>query len=302
MLNEIWQNWANKRFRFDTVKTLSQRDILVFMCSQGYLSLVLILITFVAGINYANNLILGFCFLISAVLCISFYITFKQLHGLHLQISTLEVGQVGQNVEVILYVQQASNQHRFLWIESENTQQKLWLNQSKDKVILSFNVDERGKFYLPKIKIISVYPLGLVRAWTYLYPENYIWIAPKSRLHQNESKQLQCAFEQDVDEFRELRDFQIGDSLQAVSWKQAARGQGLYIKVFEQHEDQHSIQIIYEHMPANSHEDKLSLMMGLVEQCEQLQCAYSMLLPKASLEKGMGQQQLLDAKLLLAQA
>jgi hypothetical protein len=43
------------------------------------------LITFIAGINYANNLILGFCFLISAILCISFYLTFKQLHGFKIE-------------------------------------------------------------------------------------------------------------------------------------------------------------------------------------------------------------------------
>src|SRR5690606_40156381 len=65
-------------------KQFSQRDILVFIYRQGYLYLILILITFIAGVNYANNLILGFCFLISAILCISFYLTFKQLHGLQI--------------------------------------------------------------------------------------------------------------------------------------------------------------------------------------------------------------------------
>lgn len=302
MLKSFWQNWANKRFRFEHSKKLSQKDILVFIYQQGYLYLVLILLTFVAGINYANNLILGFCFLISAVLCISFYLTFKQLHGLEVEISTNEVGQAGQNVDVTIYLHQTEKYNRYLWIATDSYEKKILLNQVKDKVILSLYADTRGRLYLPKIKIMSVYPFGLVRAWTYLYPDNFIWIAPKSEHYQSESKQLQRSFEQDVDEFRELRDFQDGDSLQAVSWKQAARGQGLYIKVFEQHEDQHSMNIVYENMPANSHENKLSLMMGLVEQCEQVSCAYSLSLPKAQLEKGCGEQHLLNAKLLLAQA
>src|SRR5690554_7540209 len=80
----FWQHWLEKRFQFQQKKRLTQKDVLVFIYQQGYLYLVLILITFVAGINYANNLILGFCFLISAILCISFYLTFKQLHGLQL--------------------------------------------------------------------------------------------------------------------------------------------------------------------------------------------------------------------------
>ncbi|PKD85569.1 DUF58 domain-containing protein, partial [Acinetobacter radioresistens] len=53
------QGWLAKRFRIDGQRTLKQRDILVFMYQQGYLYLVLILITFIAGVNYANNLILG---------------------------------------------------------------------------------------------------------------------------------------------------------------------------------------------------------------------------------------------------
>ncbi len=92
----IWQNWLVKRFTFQQEKQLKQNDVLVFVYQQGYLFLVLIFITFIAGVNYANNLILGFCFLISAVLCISFYLTFKQLHGLKIDVSSHELGQVGQ--------------------------------------------------------------------------------------------------------------------------------------------------------------------------------------------------------------
>jgi len=67
-LDKTWQNWLAKRFQFSQQKRLSQKDVLVFIYQQGYLYLVLIFITFIAGVNYANNLILGFCFLISAVL------------------------------------------------------------------------------------------------------------------------------------------------------------------------------------------------------------------------------------------
>ncbi len=86
MFKQAWQNWIKTRFKFDRHKTSKQKDILVFIYQQGYLYLVLILITFIAGVNYGNNLILGFCFLISAILCISFYLTFKQLHELEIEI------------------------------------------------------------------------------------------------------------------------------------------------------------------------------------------------------------------------
>ncbi|BCU65180.1 hypothetical protein F941_01203 [Acinetobacter bouvetii DSM 14964 = CIP 107468] len=297
-----WQNWLSKRFKIDYEKQLKQSDVLVFIYQQGYLFLVLILITFIAGVNYANNLILGFCFLISAVLCVSFYLTFKQLHALKIEIHCYEVGQVGEALHLDLFFSQEQKQARYLWISVEGQLHQLQINELKKLFRLRFLPAERGQFHYPVIRIWSVYPFGLVRAWTYLYLQQVSWIAPKAAVSAAENKNMHPRFEQDVDEFRELKDYRDGESLQAVAWKHAARGQGLYVKVFEQYQDQRLVEIHYDHMPSPSHEEKLSLMMGLAEQCEQMHCAYSIFLPNAQLPSGTGEKQLMQAKLLLAQA
>ena len=301
-MSTMWQKWVAKRFYFQGQKQLSQKDVLIFIYQQGYLYLVLILITFVAGVNYANNLILGFCFLITAVLCISFYITFKQLHDLSIEVESNDIPKVGETLQLKIYFKQSSAQQRYLWIKTESQLHQVLINEKKHSFILNFNAEKRGEFQFPPIQIFSVYPFGLVRAWTYLYLNNKAWIAPKASTGSSENKHHQKAYEPDLDEFRELRNYQLGDSFSAISWKQAARGQGLYVKMFEQFEDLHRIEIHYQHMPANSHEEKLSLMMGLVEQAEQLNCQYALYLPNAELALGNGQQQCTAAKLLLAQA
>lgn len=301
-MGKFWQNWLSKRFQFAQQKQLSQRDVLVFIYQQGYLYLVLIFITFIAGVNYANNLILGFCFLISAVLCISFYLTFKQLHGLSIELLTDEIGQVGHGLNLHFHFQQPVAQSRYLYIQAGEQLYKVLVNQTRQKFSLSFYAEQRGIFVYPAIQIYSVYPFGLIRAWTYLYHQYFAWVAPKAQYSTAENKQYLPSFEPEMDEFRELRSYQAGESLQAVSWKQVARGQGLYIKVFEQYQNQHSIEIHYAHMPSPSHEEKLEWMMGLVEQCEQQQLAYSLHLPHAELASGYGAEQMHQAKLLLAQA
>lgn len=298
----IWQNWLAKRFTFQQEKQLKQNDVLVFIYEQGYVYLVLIFITFIAGVNYANNLILGFCFLISAVLCVSFYLTFKQLHGLKIDVSGPEVGQVGEAIHLDFYFTQVYKHPRYLWIRAEDQLHKICITELKQNFRMTFLAEQRGQFSYPDIQIFSVYPFGLVRAWTYLFLQQIIWIAPKATWTGAENKYKHDSFEQDLDEFRELKNYSLGDSLQAVSWKQVARGQGMYVKVFEQYQNQYHIEIYYEHMPSQSHEEKLSLMMGLVEQCELLHCAYSLHLPNAQLASGMGEQQLTKVKFLLAQA
>ncbi|WP_216936843.1 MULTISPECIES: DUF58 domain-containing protein [unclassified Acinetobacter] len=301
-MDKTWQKWLAKRFQFSQQKQLSQKDVLIFIYRQGYLYLVLILITFVAGVNYANNLILGFCFLISAVLCVSFYLTFKQLHDLKIELIADDVGQVGQSLNLHIYFHQQQIRPRYLYIKAGDQLAKVYLDAARQQFILPFYAEHRGKFDYPVIRIYSVYPFGLVRAWTYLYHQHSAWIAPKAEVFTTENKYYLNRFELDMDEFRELRNYQSGDSLQSVSWKQFARGQGLYVKVFEQYQDKHSIEIHYEHMPTQSHEEKLEFMMGLVEQCGQQQCAYALHLPQAELPQGAGEEQLRKAKQLLAQA
>ncbi|WP_019384837.1 DUF58 domain-containing protein [Acinetobacter venetianus] len=301
-LKQQVSQWIAKRFQVDSVKTLLQKDVLVFIYKQGFLYLVLILITFIAGINYGNNLILGFCFLLSAILCISFYLTFKQLHDLKIEIVMPEVGQVNQPSIIKLMLKQHDKTVRYLRIQFSQQEQMIYVNQVQQTVELPVLPQQRGLYEFGVIKVYSTYPLGLVRAWTYLYPKQKIWIAPKAHDWQKEHKNQPTSAHDSLDEFKELRAFRQGDSYQNVAWKQVARGQGFFIKMFEAQANHQHLEIDYHQIPALGHEEKLSFMMGLVEQCEQLGDDYALILPHARLESGQGYSQLIQAKLLLAQA
>lgn len=296
------QNWIAKRFQIDEKKRLTQKDILIFLYRQGFLYLVLILITFIAGINYANNLILGFCFLISAILWISFYLTFKQLHRLDIELVFPEIGQVDNSFTLKIMFKQKSIFTRYLRIISEEKEHFFCFEHTQQIFELPFYPNARGQYDFSPIKIYSTYPFGLVRAWTYLYPKYKVWIAPKAHDWQKEHKSQPTNAQDSLDEFKELRAFQHGDSYQNVAWKQVARGQGFFIKMFETQANHQYLEIDYQQIPAQGHEQKLSFMMGLIEQCELLGDDYAVILPHARLESGQGQSQLIKAKLLLAQA
>lgn len=296
------QKWLVKRFSIHKHKMLKQNDILIFLYQQGYLYLVLILITFIAGVNYANNLILGFCFFISAVLCISFYLTFKQLHGLKLEMIYPEVGRAGQPLEVKIQFEQAMIALRYLYVQTEQQIHKVLLKQREQTIVLHFFPQQRGAFPLPQIRVFSLYPLGLVRAWTYLYPAEQIWIAPQPQSMTNLRQHASDPDQHALDEFHELRDFKMGDPYQAVSWKQVARGQGVLVKVFEAQREKHHQVIDYQQMPGTDHEQKLSFMMGLIELCEQQRQPYQIRLPQQLLAEGMGHKHYQQALLALAQA
>lgn len=302
MLRERFVRWLQLRFRYTGVRTLKQNEVLVFIYQQGYLYLVLILITFIAGINYANNLILGFCFLISAILCISFYLSFKQLHAVTLQVVVDEVGKVNEAFKVKIILQQTRNNPKYLNFKTDDQLQTFLFEEKQQSFELTFIPTQRGKFEIPPIQIYSTYPLGLVRAWTYIYLTETYWIAPQAKAFTQNLQSYSNMGEPDLDEFKELRTFKLGDSLQSISWKQAARGQGLFVKQFEDLMDTHVMQIEYSKMPSADHEEKLSFMMELADQCEHTQTPYSIILPHAQTENGVGEQHYIHIKTLLAQA
>ena len=296
------KQWIRKRFEYKQPKLLKQKEVLVFVYKQGFLYLVLILITFIAGINYANNLILGFCFLISAILCISFYLTFKQLHALEVEIISPDIGRVDEVVSLKCIFKQQSKSPKYLYIQCADQVQTVFIENRQQSIELYFMADQRGLFQVPQLQLYSTYPLGLVRAWTYFSLQKEIWIAPKPQDFNHEYHQAIHSGQPDLDEFKELRNFKEGDSFQSISWKQAARGQGLYVKQFEDQQDAHKIVIDYEKMPSALHEEKLSLMMGLVDQCEQNQNLYQVILPQVQSKQSMGEKHYQHIKKLLAQA
>ena len=296
------QTWIRRRFQFDQHKQLQQRDILIFIYGQGFLYVVLILITFVAGINYANNLILGFCFLISAVLLISFYLTFKQLHGMHIEFIAPPVGQVNQALTLCFELSQKNPHLRLLKFKFADEEYQYAMSTAQKSIEFHLIPKQRGLYVLPRLMMYSTYPLGLVRAWSYVYLKHEFWIAPEAKILSHELRTAQQLGDPDFNEFRELRDCREGDSLQRISWKQAARGQGLFVKVFEDEMSQQKMRIDYQQMPSADHEEKLQFMMGLVQHCEQQQCEYQLLLPQVELPFGVGDEHYEHARKLLAQA
>lgn len=301
-LRKRYQHWVRNRFQIEHKTTLGHKTVLIFLHRSGFLYFILIFITFVAGVNYGNNLILGFCFLISSVLCISFYLTFRQLYGLELEIIYPDVGRVGQPYTIDIIFKQKNLYYRYIYIENQTELQKILLTEQQQKMSLNYFPQQRGLYQPNEIKLYAIYPFGLVRTWTYLFLQCEIWVAPKAEHIARENKVQKADFTPDVDEFRELRPFKQGDSYQAVSWKQSALGQGLFVKVFEQMKEQQQIHIAYDDMPSTSHEEKLSLMMGLVDMCHQQNIAYSMQLPRHNLSYQSGYEQFVNAQKLLAQA
>ena len=112
-LENYLQPWFKRRAPVSRDITLNLRNVYIFLSKEGMLYAFLLIITFVAGINYANNLVLGLCFLLGSLLVVTIHYTFAHLAGLQIKLVDISDTQVGDKVQVRLQISSESSQtHR----------------------------------------------------------------------------------------------------------------------------------------------------------------------------------------------
>lgn len=317
-LHEKFETWFKLRSPTTTLARLNIRNVYIFLSKEGVMFVLLLLITFVAGTNYANNLVLGFCFLLSSLFIISIHYTFAHLAGL--QVKLIEVGNAtqGDYVQVRLQVSsQAKQPHRQIYLsfgskinqlnkplqgtaQNDNLfSDNLLITQVQEPKIISLylKAHERGRFDLPKLTVSTVYPLGILRAWSYVFLQGHGWIFPRALAYDSKTTQFAMSQKEETasiqirsgqEDFEQLDSYIAGESLARISWSHFARGQGLLSKRFVDNVGQEQV-LDYYQMPASTHEEKLSQLRFGVDKLSHEQIAFRMILPNDDGVLGQGE-------------
>ena len=159
--------------------------------------------------------------------------------------------------------------------------------QGEQTIRLPVQTHKRGQFELPRLKIKTVYPLGIMRAWSYVYFARPAWLYPKPEVF-DWQEQYAVASQEDLaaggqyrqgqDDFERLDSYIEGESLARVSWGHVARGQGMLTKHFADPVGQEQT-LDYGNMPAAHHEQKLAQLAHGVLTLGQLGVPFTMHLP-----------------------
>ncbi|MGO3283202.1 MAG: hypothetical protein ACTIKC_10485 [Psychrobacter sp.] len=292
--------WFASRAPKSDSATLNLRNVYIFFSREGMLFLVLLVITFIAGINYGNNLVLGLCFYLISVWLISFHVTFAHISGLKLQLLEVAMVEAGDLAWVTLQLHSESRQPRrqlLFDFESLDNQKKnradgqhaVLVTRLKGEQIIRLPVqtNARGQLELPRLKIKTVYPLGIMQAWSYVYFSRTAWVYPKPEAFDWQAQYAVASVEdlpiggqyrQGQDDFERLDNYVEGESLARVSWRHVARGQGMLTKHFADPVG-HEQTLDYADMPAAQHEQKLAQLAYGAVTLGQLGVPFNMRLP-----------------------
>ena len=127
----------------------------------------------------------------------------------------------------------------------------------------------RGYFNPGRLIIESTYPLGLLRVWSKVDLDIQCLVYPKPVNNDKEIISSSSRGEGPLqidggsEDFVGLKDYQPGDSLKRIAWKQYAREQGLYAKHYADYQDER-IWLDWDLLPGLDREMRLSTLCGML--------------------------------------
>jgi uncharacterized protein (DUF58 family) len=275
--------------RQNRVYILPTRPGLAFALALG--------VMLIGSINY--NLSLGYIltFLLASMGLVAILHTFRNLVHLHITPGRAEPVFAGEVAWFELFAENRSGYDRcaiVLWHQGKPTPCDV-ASARGATVSVPVAAVQRGWLMPGRITVDTRFPVGLLRAWSYIQPDMRCLVYPKpddGLLPLPEPSG--GAGEKRVasggsDDFAGLRAYQASDSPRHIHWKAAARGQGLQTKVFSGRAAA-ELWLDWNELPADLDlESKLSRLTRWVLSADQDGLRYGLRLPGLELAPDAGE-------------
>ena len=286
---------------------LNQRRVFIVPSGAGLAFVAMLAVLFVGSVNYNLNLGFAFTFLIAACAVVDMHLTFRNLAYLHLAAGRTTAIFCGDVAQFELHLMNRRRYDRFaIWLDFADKQTSC-IAQAADvpaagstSVVLSTVSTARGWLPAPRVRLLTRFPMGLLRAWSYWQPDTKVLVypQPEPQAQVPALPLLGSALEQGNgpaghDDFAGIRAYQPGDAMRHLAWRQIARvdlalGGTLVTKHFEGGAVQ-EYRIDYAALPNTLHlEHKLSRMTRWVLDAEARGAPYAFRLGDLSLPAACG--------------
>ena len=276
---------------------LSQRRIFILPTRYGILFGLSLLLMLSGAINY--NLSLGFVltFLLGAMAVNSMLYTFRNLARLRVSTGRATPVFAGGGAEFSVLLENPGTVTRYAIGIMRGKAAPSYSDVPAQGVVaapLRVPAPRRGILHAGRCTIVTRFPLGLFRAWSYVDLDMHCIVYPKPepapvplpppRAETGEGS----AAGQGNEDFSGLRPYHPGDSPRHVAWKVDARGQGLQTKQFSGRSEAR-LTLDWDDLPAAmGTEDRLSRLARWVLDADALGLSFGLRLPGLDLPPASG--------------
>lgn len=309
-----WQRWLDRRIPVARSVTLDQRRIFIFPSRAGLGFLLTLGIMLTAAINYQNNMAFALTFFLFSLFVVTILHTFANLSGLQLEALRAHPVFAGDVAEFEIQLRRLPRRRhhsiQLEWPEQPTTELSLVDNLEQVASVFhatAFNgVARRGWLRPGRLRVQTFYPLGLLRAWTWVDLDQAVLVYPQPIAcerpagggdgdGESEGDRPQQLGDEDFYGFRAYR---AGDNPRHVLWRARAKGLPLQTKQFSA--EQRQAQWL-DWDALNGHRElRLSQLCFWVLALHREQTPYGLRLPGVTIDLGVGDEQRLRALECLA--
>ena len=220
-----------------------RRRVYVLPTRFGLFYATLLLVMLVGALNYNNNPALLLALVLAGAGLASLVAAHLQLSGLRILAIDAEPVAAGAPLHVRLHVQADPRRvRRGLRVDDEGADLApavLHLDHGRGEANLAVPTQYRGWLDLPRLRVSTIRPLGIARAWSYVWPEAPLLVYPAPEPHgpplpPGSGDRVQARLHPTGDDVHHLRTYRTGDARRAIAWKPSARRDTLVVREYEQ--------------------------------------------------------------------
>tara|TARA_R110000851_G_scaffold226470_1_gene379281 strand:- start:139967 stop:141085 length:1119 start_codon:yes stop_codon:yes gene_type:complete len=303
-LTQRWSRWISKRLPPQKQVTLSHKGIFILPSGFGLFWLGLIVLLYLFGTNYQNNLVIGLSLLLASVFHTCIIYSYKNLAGLTFKAVTPPHAYADDSMPFPIMLTGHTRQdnpdttHQQICLQfSHQRHTRVKRMQEQTIATVVFEHTKRGRLNPGRIKVSSYFPLGLCRAWSYvdLDIHHVIFAKPEvcdiklaSHISENDTQYEHGKLHPGVDDYKGLRSYIPGESLKQVAWKQWAQDKGMLTKEFAEPEGL-PVWLTLANTSGNNIEHKLSKLAWQVDKLSQSQQIFGLILDEHIINQQTGE-------------
>lgn len=289
--------WLGKRIPPSSTIILDQRRIFIFPSRSGVLYLILSMSILVGATNYEKNMLYALVFWLLGLFLVAILHSFANLSGLTITAIKAHPAFAGAHAEFEVELSTTKPRgHEDICLQWPGQEAVLTQVSTKSptRLMITHLSEQRGWLRPGRLLIESVYPLGLLRVWTWvdLDMQTLVYPAPVPTQVQPIAMHIHDQGHERAlghhEEFYGFRHYQPGDSLRHVMWKFVAKGQPLQTRLHQDYLDLRQW-VDWQQFEGMDRENRLARMCWLTLALARSEGFYGLQLPGTTLPPNRGE-------------
>lgn len=276
--------WVRPRAPEALPVQFDRRRIYVLPTGFGLFFAVLIAAMLLGALNYNNNPALMLALLLAGAAHTGLFAAHLQLSGLRIVAIGADPVSAGKPLQLRIHARaEPGRERRGLRIASGAHATFFSLHHGSGEATIELPTERRGWLEPERLRISTTRPLGLVVAWSYVWPDRPLLVYPTPEtqgppLPEGGGDRAIARMHPAGDDVHHLRSYRRGDSRRAIAWKPSARRDELLVREYEEPLGA-DIDLDWRTLPTLPHEARIRRLARWVDEAERDGRRYRLMLP-----------------------